>query len=56
MGMHGNHVIHLCHYCSNTSKAVAGKFTTTFRAEPITSKKSQNDLPSDSASSDSNQG
>ena len=45
--------IHLCHHCSDTSKTVVGKCTTTFRAEP-TSKKKQSDLPSDSASSDSN--
>ena len=45
--MHGNHLIHLLHYCSKTC-------TTTFRAEPIATRKNPNDLPSDSVPNDCN--
>lgn len=44
---------HLHYYCSDNSKAVAGKCTTSFCAEPInnqTSKESGSDLPNDSDS------
>ena len=50
----GNHdtLAYCIYYCSDTSKAVTGKCTTTFRAEPTNSqtpKKSRNDLPNDSS-------